>query len=81
MIAIPAVDLRDGACVQLVGGEYDQEAVRLDDPLAVAREWARLGFPMLHVVDLDAVGPPFTHASNGSPGFRQPRRGTSPGTA
>lgn len=55
MIAIPAVDLRDGACVQLVGGEYEQEAVRLDDPLAVAREWARLGFPMLHVVDLDAA--------------------------
>ena len=24
MIAIPAVDLRDGACVQLVGGSYDE---------------------------------------------------------
>jgi phosphoribosylformimino-5-aminoimidazole carboxamide ribotide isomerase len=55
MIAIPAVDLREGACVQLVGGEYDAEAVRLDDPVAVAREWARLGFRQLHVVDLDAA--------------------------
>lgn len=55
MIAIPAVDLRDGACVQLVGGEYDQEKVRLDDPLGVAREWARAGFRHLHVVDLDAA--------------------------
>lgn len=55
MIAIPAVDLREGACVQLVGGEYAQERVRLDDPIGVAREWARLGFARLHVVDLDAA--------------------------
>ncbi len=55
MIAIPALDLREGACVQLVGGEYAQERVRLDDPLGVAREWARHGFRRLHVVDLDAA--------------------------
>jgi phosphoribosylformimino-5-aminoimidazole carboxamide ribotide isomerase len=55
MIAIPAIDLREGACVQLVGGAYDQEQVRLDDPLAVAREWARVGFTQLHVVDLDSA--------------------------
>ena len=36
MIAIPALDLREGACVQLVGGEYAQERVRLDDPVGVA---------------------------------------------
>jgi len=55
MIAIPAVDLREGACVQLVGGEYANERVRLEDPIAVAREWSRLGFARLHVVDLDAA--------------------------
>ncbi|MDQ6830911.1 MAG: 1-(5-phosphoribosyl)-5-[(5-phosphoribosylamino)methylideneamino] imidazole-4-carboxamide isomerase [Gemmatimonadota bacterium] len=55
MIAIPAIDLREGACVQLVGGEYDAERVRLDDPIAVAREWLRVGFHRLHVVDLDAA--------------------------
>ncbi|MEO6446166.1 MAG: 1-(5-phosphoribosyl)-5-[(5-phosphoribosylamino)methylideneamino] imidazole-4-carboxamide isomerase [Gemmatimonadaceae bacterium] len=55
MIAIPAVDLREGACVQLVGGEYDREQVRLEDPLGVARQWARYGFSRLHVVDLDAA--------------------------
>jgi phosphoribosylformimino-5-aminoimidazole carboxamide ribotide isomerase len=55
MLVIPAVDLRDRACVQLVGGEYDDERVRLEDPLGVAREWARLGFRRLHVVDLDAA--------------------------
>lgn len=55
MIVIPAVDLRDGACVQLVGGEYAQERVRRNDPLEVAREWAAQGFQRLHVVDLDAA--------------------------
>ncbi len=55
MIVVPAVDLRGGACVQLVGGEYDAERVRLDDPVAVARQWAEMGFRQLHVVDLDAA--------------------------
>ena len=55
MIAIPAIDLRDGACVQLVGGSYAQERVRLDNPLAVARQWFDVGFRHLHVVDLDAA--------------------------
>ncbi|MEP6779469.1 MAG: HisA/HisF-related TIM barrel protein, partial [Gemmatimonadaceae bacterium] len=44
MIAIPAVDLREGACVQLVGGEYAKEQVRLPDPAAVARDWVNQGF-------------------------------------
>jgi phosphoribosylformimino-5-aminoimidazole carboxamide ribotide isomerase len=55
MIAIPAVDLREGACVQLVGGDFAEERVRLADPIAVAREWTRYGFRRLHVVDLDAA--------------------------
>jgi len=41
VIAIPAVDLRDGQCVQLVGGSYEQERVRLPDPVQVAEGWAR----------------------------------------
>ncbi len=55
MIAIPAVDLRDGQCVQLVGGSYEQERVRLPDPVQVAADWAGMGFRRLHVVDLDAA--------------------------
>ncbi|HUF26666.1 MAG TPA: 1-(5-phosphoribosyl)-5-[(5-phosphoribosylamino)methylideneamino]imidazole-4-carboxamide isomerase [Gemmatimonadaceae bacterium] len=55
MIVIPAVDLREGACVQLVGGDYARERVRLDDPVTVARGLAAEGFRRLHVVDLDAA--------------------------
>ena len=55
MQVIPAIDLRDGACVQLVGGSYADERVRIANPLAVAENWARLGFGRMHLVDLDAA--------------------------
>ena len=55
MIATPAVDLRGGRCVQLVGGRPDDERISLPDPPAVARRWNELGFETLHVVDLDAA--------------------------
>jgi phosphoribosylformimino-5-aminoimidazole carboxamide ribotide isomerase len=55
MQVIPAIDLRDGACVQLVGGSYAEERVRIADPLAVAENWAELGFGRIHLVDLDAA--------------------------
>jgi phosphoribosylformimino-5-aminoimidazole carboxamide ribotide isomerase len=49
------VDLRDGACVQLVGGDFAEERVRVADPLASVDRWRAAGFSSLHVVDLDAV--------------------------
>lgn len=55
MIAIPAIDLRGGACVQLVGGRYDRERVRLADPAAAADRFLAAGLTTLHVVDLDAA--------------------------
>jgi phosphoribosylformimino-5-aminoimidazole carboxamide ribotide isomerase len=55
VIAIPAVDLRAGRAVQLVGGRYDDERVSLPDPASVARGWQDAGFTALHVVDLDAA--------------------------
>jgi phosphoribosylformimino-5-aminoimidazole carboxamide ribotide isomerase len=55
MIAVPAIDLRDGACVQLIGGAFDAEAVRIDDPTVALERWTEAGFSRLHVVDLDAA--------------------------
>lgn len=55
MIAIPAIDLRAGRVVQLVGGEPGTERVSLPDPAGVARQWEHDGFAMLHVVDIDAA--------------------------
>ncbi|MBC7789541.1 MAG: 1-(5-phosphoribosyl)-5-[(5-phosphoribosylamino)methylideneamino] imidazole-4-carboxamide isomerase [Anaerolineae bacterium] len=55
MIVIPALDLREGACVQLESGEYDRERIRMPNPVGVAKGWAQLGFNLLHLVDLDAA--------------------------
>jgi phosphoribosylformimino-5-aminoimidazole carboxamide ribotide isomerase len=55
VIAYPAIDLRGGRVVQLVGGRPENERVSRPDPLAVAEEWIACGFRMLHVVDLDAA--------------------------
>jgi phosphoribosylformimino-5-aminoimidazole carboxamide ribotide isomerase len=55
MIVAPAVDLRRGRCVQLVGGRPEDERVSLPDPVTQARKWWEMGFGTLHVVDLDAA--------------------------
>jgi len=39
----PAIDLRGGKCVQLVGGVPGTEVVALDDPLAQAERWVEQG--------------------------------------
>jgi phosphoribosylformimino-5-aminoimidazole carboxamide ribotide isomerase len=51
----PAIDLRGGRCVRLVEGDFDQETVYGDDPLATARGFASAGAAWIHVVDLDAA--------------------------
>jgi len=55
MIAAPAVDLKGGRCVQLVGGRPEDERISLPDPVAVAERWFGFGFGTLHIVDLDAA--------------------------
>lgn len=51
----PAIDLLDGRVVRLLHGDYDQETVYGDDPVAVARSFAEQGASWIHVVDLDAA--------------------------
>ena len=55
MRVFPAIDLRGGASVQLVGGAPDAEKIRLPDPVEVAKRFKAAGFRVLHVVDLDAA--------------------------
>jgi phosphoribosylformimino-5-aminoimidazole carboxamide ribotide isomerase len=60
MEIIPAVDIKGGKCVRLYQGDYRQETVFSEDPVAVAREWHAQGASRLHLVDLDG-------AANGEP--------------
>lgn len=55
MLILPAIDIRGGKCVRLVQGDYDQETVYGDDPLAVAFGFAEEGAEWIHVVDLDGA--------------------------
>jgi len=56
MNVIPAIDLRHGRVVQLVGGDPDEVAVEADrTPLEQATAWREAGATRLHVVDLDAA--------------------------
>ena len=55
MQLIPAIDIRNGACVRLLRGEFDDETVYTLDPIEPARRYAELGAPLLHVVDLDGA--------------------------
>ncbi|WP_237225743.1 1-(5-phosphoribosyl)-5-[(5-phosphoribosylamino)methylideneamino]imidazole-4-carboxamide isomerase [Rubinisphaera sp. JC750] len=52
---IPAIDLRDGRCVRLRQGDYNQETVFNDDPVEVARQWQDQGASRIHLVDLDGA--------------------------
>ena len=55
MILFPAIDLKDGQCVRLKLGDMGQATVYNDDPAAQARAFEALGFPWLHVVDLNGA--------------------------
>ena len=51
---IPAIDIIDGQCVRLTKGDYQQKTV-YGQPLEMAKEFERIGFQRLHVVDLDGA--------------------------
>ena len=51
----PAIDLLGGRVVRLRQGDYADETVYGNDPIAVARDFAAAGARWVHVVDLDAA--------------------------
>lgn len=55
MIVIPAIDLKDGACVRLRQGLMEDSTVFSDDPAAMARKWVEQGAKRLHLVDLNGA--------------------------
>ena len=54
MDLFPSIDLLAGRVVRLHQGDFAQETVYGDDPVAVARSYEAAGAPFIHVVDLDA---------------------------
>ena len=63
MIIFPAIDIKDGRCVRLTQGKFDQVRIYNDNPAEVARLWESMGAKYIHLVDLDG-------AKDGSPASR-----------
>ncbi|WP_068857663.1 1-(5-phosphoribosyl)-5-[(5-phosphoribosylamino)methylideneamino]imidazole-4-carboxamide isomerase [Perlucidibaca aquatica] len=55
MLIIPAIDLKDGACVRLKQGRMEDDTVFSDDPIGVAAQWVEQGARRLHLVDLNGA--------------------------
>ena len=51
----PAIDLKDGACVRLLHGDFDALTKYNPDPGDQARQFADAGCRWIHVVDLDGA--------------------------
>src|SRR6187549_2701930 len=55
MELIPAIDLRNGRCVRLLQGDFEQETRYSVDPVELAQQYRELGARTLHIVDLDGA--------------------------
>lgn len=51
----PAIDIKDGKCVRLLRGDFDDMTVYGDNPAEMAKKWETLGGEYIHVVDLDGA--------------------------
>jgi len=55
MLIIPAIDIKEGRCVRLREGRFEDVEIFSDDPIKVAAKWTDKGAEMLHIVDLDGA--------------------------
>ena len=55
MKILPAIDIKEGKCVRLAKGDYNQVTHYFDNPLDVAKKWIDQGSMNLHIVDLDGA--------------------------
>ncbi len=51
----PAIDIKDGNCVRLLKGRFDEVTVYGDNPAEMAMKWESQGGEFIHVVDLDGA--------------------------
>lgn len=52
---LPAIDVLEGRCVRLAGGERERVTIEGGDPAAAARRFTEEGATFLHLVDLDGA--------------------------
>lgn len=55
MKIIPAIDIKDGKCVRLTQGEFENKKVYFDSPIEAAKMFLNQGIDYIHIVDLDGA--------------------------
>lgn len=55
MLLIPAIDLKDGQCVNVQQGNMAHAIPLSESPLVIAKKWIEQGARRLHLVDLNGV--------------------------
>ena len=51
----PAIDVKDGKCVRLKKGLFNEVTVYSDEPYKIAMEFEKAGAQFIHTVDLDGA--------------------------
>jgi phosphoribosylformimino-5-aminoimidazole carboxamide ribotide isomerase len=54
-VVLPAIDVLEGRCVRLAGGDRNRVTIEGGDPAEAAARFAAEGAPFLHLVDLDGA--------------------------
>ena len=55
MIIFPAIDIKDGKCVRLIKGDFNQITFYKKSPFDQAKIYFQNGFRNIHIVDLDGA--------------------------
>ena len=55
MIILPAIDIKDGKCVRLIKGDFNQMTSYEKSPFDQAKIYFQNGFKNIHIVDLDGA--------------------------
>ena len=55
MIIFPAIDIKDGKCVRLIKGDFNQMTSYEKSPFDQAKIYFQSGFRNIHIVDLDGA--------------------------
>jgi len=55
MMIYPAIDIKDGRCVRLKQGKFDDITVYYENPAEAAALWKAKGAEYIHIVDLDGA--------------------------
>ena len=55
MIIFPAIDIKDGKCVRLIKGDFNQMTSYEKSPFDQAKIYFENGFSNIHIVDLDGA--------------------------